>query len=170
MKSSIPEPDYDDPKELYAFFGLAFYNAALLEQGILNLAVAMEARGNDGVTVGDVDKLYESHDRDTFGRIIHKAKELFNFSTEIETDLIKALEYRNYLAHKFFVEHDTDLLTHEGRVKMIDELIKIMEHVKPLDEKMDGIWMNAWEPYGITPEWIENQLNAYAEHRRSKNA
>jgi hypothetical protein len=130
----------------------------------------MEARGKYGVTVGDVDKLYESHDRHTFGCVIHKAKQLFRFSSEIETDLIKALDFRNYLAHKFFIEHDTDLLTHEGKVKMIDELLDIIKFIKPLDKKMDAIWMNAWEPYGITSEWIEEQLKAYANYRKNKNA
>ena len=31
---SAPEPDYDDPKEVYAFFGLAMYNANLIEASL----------------------------------------------------------------------------------------------------------------------------------------
>lgn len=33
---NIPEPVYDDPKELYAYSGLAFYNAQVLNQGVVN--------------------------------------------------------------------------------------------------------------------------------------
>lgn len=29
----IPNPDYDDPKEIYAFFGLTYCKAAVLEHG-----------------------------------------------------------------------------------------------------------------------------------------
>jgi hypothetical protein len=31
-----PQSDYDDPKELYVLFGLAFYKANVLEHGIAN--------------------------------------------------------------------------------------------------------------------------------------
>ena len=49
-----PAPNYDDPKELYAFFGLAFYKANVLEHGVMNLAVALLAQGNLGITVAEV--------------------------------------------------------------------------------------------------------------------
>jgi len=160
MTVGIPEPNYEDPKELYAFFGLAYYNAALREHGVLNLAVAMLAKQDLGLTVGDVDKLYESFDKATFGRIIKQAKELFPFPNNVEADLEKALNYRNYLAHKFFVVHDTDFLTPTGRNGMIDELIDIIRFLKPLDARMDVIWKSAWEAFGITQEWIDQQFDA----------
>jgi hypothetical protein len=77
MNSSIasPQPEYDDPKELYAFFGLAFYKANVLEHGVMNLAVALMAEGNLGITVDDVNRLYESFETKTFGQVIRVAKE-----------------------------------------------------------------------------------------------
>lgn len=170
MNTTIPEPNYDDPKELYAFFGLAYYNAALLEHGVLNLAVAMLAKQDLGITVGDVNKLYESFDKATFGRIINRAKKLFTFPDDVEADLKKALDYRNYLAHKFFVVHDTDLLTPKGRNGMIDELNDIIRFLKPLDARMDVIWKSAWETFGITQEWIDQQFDALVKHRKKVSA
>ena len=158
---NIPEPNYDDPKELYAFFGLAYYNAALLEHDVLNLAVAMLAKQDEQVTVGEVEKLYESFDKETFGRIIKRSKELFSFPDDIENDLGQALDYRNYLAHKFFIVHDTDLLTSKGRNEMIDELIDIIRFLKPLDARMDQILKSAWETFGITQEWIDRHSSRH---------
>lgn len=169
MSNPIPEPDYEDEKELWAFFGLAYYKTQVLEQGVVNLAVAMQARGVEGVTVGDVDSLYDAFDRKTFGRIIKAARTLFEFPEEVEKDLEKALEYRNYLAHRFFLSHDADLLTPEGRRKIIGELIDILKFLNPLDEIIDEIWTRAWEPLGMTKEWIAEQFKAIDEHRKRAN-
>lgn len=166
----IPEPDYDDPKEIYAFFGLTYYRAAVLEHGVLNLAVAMLAKHTPGITVGDVNKLYESFDKKTLGQVINAAKVKFAIPSDLEADLALALEQRNYLAHRFFVVHDIDLMDPSGRRKMLDELIEILRHLKSVDARMDTLWMTAWESFGITKEWIEQQMQEYVAHRQANDA
>ncbi len=153
----IPKPDYDDPKEVYAFFGLAYYKAAVLEHGVLNIAVAMLAKRVPGVTAGDVEGLYQSFDKSTFGQVINAAKDKFDIPSGLEADLALALEKRNYLAHRFFVVHDVDFMVPAGRRAMIDELIEILQHLQSVDMRMDDIWMSAWESLGITKEWIEQK-------------
>ena len=167
MVPEIPQPDYDDPKEVYAFFGLAYYQAAVLEHGVLNLAVAMLARNIPGITVGDVDTLYESFDKHTFGQVINVAKSKFDIAPDLEADLSVALQYRNYLAHRFFMVHDIDIRLPSGRRKMIDELIEILAHLISIDVRMDEIWMNAWRSFGLTKEMIESHLQEYVAHRKS---
>lgn len=166
----IPEPSYDDPKEIYAFFGLTYYKAAVLEHGVLNLAVALLAKKTPGITVGDVDNLYASFDKRTFGHVISVAKTKFDFPSDLETDLALALEQRNYLAHRFFVVHDIDLMVPSGRRKMIDELIDILRHLRSVDARMDALWMTAWESFGITKEWIEKAMQEYVADRRENDA
>ena len=166
----IPEPNYDDPKEIYAFFGLTYYQAAVLEHGVLNLAVAMLAKNISGITADDVDKLYESFDEKTFGHVINAAKAKFAVSSDLETDLAIALKQRNYLAHRFFVVHDIDLMVPSGRREMIDELIEILEHLRSVDTRMDALWMTAWESFGVTKEWIEQQMQEYVAHRQANDA
>lgn len=169
-KLTPPAPDYDDPKELYAFFGLAFYKANVLEHGVLNLAVALLAQGNLGITVGEIDRLYESFDDKTFGHIIKVAKQRYAFPDAFVTDLELALKYRNRLAHHFFREHDIDHMSSVGRKKMIDELVEIWTHLAKVDQVMDGYWMAAWESHGITKEWVEKQMVAYAQAMRAHDA
>lgn len=165
-----PVPDYDDPKDLYAFFGLAFYKANVLEHGVLNLAVALLAQGNLGVTVGDVSNLYESFDSKTFGYILRVAKQRYSFSDEFTAALDKALAYRNHLAHGFFKEHDLDHMSRSGRKKMIDELIEIWTHLAKVDKVMDQYWMSAWEEHGVTQDWIDKQIQADVKAARSNDA
>ena len=165
-----PQPEYDDPKELYAFFGLAFYKANVLEHGVMNLAVALMAEGNLGITVDDVNHLYESFETKTFGQVVRVAKERYKFSDEFSRDLDKALEYRNHLAHGFFREHDIDHMGASGRRKMIDELVTIWTHIAKVDKVMDEYWMSAWAKYGISKDWIEKQMKDYVAAVRPNDA
>lgn len=166
----IPQPDNDDPKEVYAFFGLTYYQAAVLEHGVLNLAVAMLAKNAPGITVGDVDKLYDSFDKKTFGPIIKAAtKSKCKIPDDLEADLSVALDQRNYLAHRFFIVHDIDFMIPAGRRKMIDELIEILKHLQSVDKRMDKLWMTAWESFGITKENIEQMMQEYVAHRRGND-
>ncbi len=151
----IPEPDYDDPKEVYAFFGLAYYQAAVLEHGVLNLAVAMLAKNVPGIAADDVEKLFESFDNQTFGQVINAAKSKFDIGSELEADLSDALKQRNYLAHRFFIVHAENFKVSSGRRIMIEELTKILKHLMSVDTRMDEIWMKAWESFGLTKELIE---------------
>lgn len=166
----IPEPDYDDPKELYAFFGLAFYKAQVLEQGVVNLAVALNAQGKERVTAGDVLDLYEKYERKTFGNVLRAARQLFTFPPSIEDDLEKALNYRNYLAHAFFAEHSEDALHEEGRRRMIDELRTILEFIARVDAEFDSVWMSAWHPLGITKDCFERKFKEIEQIRDRKQA
>lgn len=167
---AIPAPDYEDPKEIYAFFGLTYYKAAVLEHGVLNLAVAMLAKNVPGITIADVDALYESFDKHTFGQVIKAAKARFSLPNDLEADLTAAVEKRNYLAHRFWMVHDVDLLVPARRREMIDELIGILKLFKSVDSRMDELWMSAWVPFGITKEWIEHQMDEYVSHRRTHDA
>jgi len=166
----IPEPDYDDPKELYAFFGLAFYKAQVLEQGVVNLAVALNAQGKERVTTGDVLDLYEKYERKTFGNVLRAAQQLISFPPSLEDDLEKALNYRNHLAHAFFVEHSEDALHEDGRRRMIDELRTILEFINRVDEEFDAVWMSAWHALGITEEWFERKFKEIEQIRNRKQA
>ena len=163
-------PDYDDPKELWAYFGIAFYRANVLEQGVLNMAVGLLAKNAPGITRDQMNSLYDSLNSKTFGQVLGVARKYFEFSDELASDLASALEYRNYLAHGFFVRHDIDLLSESGKRKMIDELVKIASYIKQVDRQMDPIWMSAWEHLGVTREWIAEQMNRYVQERQQEAA
>ena len=69
-RPSIPDPDYDDPKELYAFYGLSAYSAQLLEQGIINLLVGLKILGIQTPTHGDVTNLFDESNTKTMGNLL----------------------------------------------------------------------------------------------------
>jgi len=156
----IPEPDYDDPKELYAFFGLASYNVQLLEQGITNLLVGLRITRRETPTWDEVSKLYDTADRKTLGQMLSSVRQLSPFDPKLENRIDEALKKRNYLMHCFFVEHAEDLLSEPGKRKMIDELRKTIVSLKRVDSEVDDLWLSIWRKYGFTKERIQMELDA----------
>ncbi|NOX67066.1 MAG: hypothetical protein GXO85_15040 [Chlorobi bacterium] len=158
IRPVVPEPEYDDPKEIYAFFGLAAYSVQLLEQGILNLLVGVRISAIEGPTWGNVRDLYNEGDRKTLGQLFKALQKLVKFDTSIEEHLADALQKRNYLIHHFFVEHAKDLLSESGKRKMIDELCCIIGLFKMVDPQVDQLWHAIWGKYGFTKKRIEREL------------
>jgi hypothetical protein len=155
MQAVIPSPDYEDPKELYAFFGLAFYAAQVLEQGVVNLAVALKAAGDPNITAQFLLDLYDDVGAKTFGRVLRIARTHMTIPATIDVDLTVALDKRNHLAHHFFVVHDHDILTDEGRRKCIDLLIDDLRFFHRVDAQFDPIWQTAWAKFGVTHEALD---------------
>ena len=164
IRPQIPEPEYDnDPKELYAFYGLAAYSAQLLEQGITNLLVGLRILNLSSPTHGDVTNYFDHASKKTMGALLNAVRKVTPFDPDIDDELQKALIRRNYLIHTFFVEHDKDLLSESGRRQMIDELIEIIKEFKEVDPKVDELWLSIWKKYGWTEERIEQELMAMKE-------
>ncbi|HED54470.1 MAG TPA: hypothetical protein ENJ00_09775 [Phycisphaerales bacterium] len=150
MNNSIPEIDYDDPKELWAFFGLASYYAQVLEQGLVNLVVAIRVMDSNAMKAGTIEDLFNKESWNTFGQLLKNAKRLVDISDELSVELEEALGKRNYLAHRFFVGHDVDIRSEHGRRGMIEELRSILILLKSVDIKLDLLWQTAFEKLGIT--------------------
>jgi hypothetical protein len=158
MQSTIPSPDYEDPKEIYAFFGLTFYAAQVLEQGVVNLAVALMAAGDSNLTSQIVLDLYDDVGTKTFGRVLQIARDHMTIPGTIDADLSVAMKKRNHLAHHFFVEHDHDILTNAGRRNCIDLLIDDLKFFKRVDTDFDPIWQGAWARFGVTQDVLNRIL------------
>lgn len=131
----------------------------------MNLAVALNAKGKGNITVGDVLGLYEDCRGKMFGKVLRAEKQLTAFPASLEADLNKALDYRNYLAHSFFVEHSEDEIREEGRRGMIDELRTILEFLVRVDAEFDPVWMSAWHVLGVTQEWFERKFREIEQFR-----
>lgn len=159
-RPEIPQPDYNDPKEVFAFFGLAAYCAQLLEQGITNLLVGSQIIEKKKTNWIHIRNLYEKADRQTLGKLLRSVRELSSFDASLDDELIEALKNRNYLMHHFFVEHSTSILSAPGKRNMIDELQNIISVFKSVDQKVDELWLSIWKEYGFTKERIEQELQA----------
>lgn len=154
----IPNPDYDDPKELYAFFGLAAYCAGLLELSLLNLVAAVRMCDDGVVPVRDSDEIFDQLDTQTLGRLLADARKVVRISRSTLETLETARQKRNYLVHHFFRLHAETALSPAGRRRMIDELYDLAQLFRRADELADPLWRRAWRSLGVTDEQMQAEL------------
>lgn len=154
----IPEPEGSDAKEVFAFFGLCFYSAQVLEQGLINLAVALKAKGLTQLNEEDFDSLFKAMGSKTLGQIIANVRPYINISAELEKKIVTILNDRNYMAHTFFVNHDINFMSDHGRIKMIDELRQMTMRIRDVDRELELITHELWKRLGLTEEIFQNEL------------
>ena len=162
---SAPEPDYDDPKEVYAFFGLAMYNANLIEASLINLAVVLHLEKVNAITQEIFDAKFITMESKTLGQLLKATRTLISVPENTEELLNLTLSKRNHLAHNFFREHAETILHPKGRRQIIDELHSMIELFINVDELITPIYLSLWDKYGVTESFIEQTLNqAYADN------
>lgn len=160
----IPTPDFDDPKEVYAFFGLAMYNANLLEASLVNLAVALNLDKSKVITQELFEAVFGEMEAKTLGQLLKATQKLAAIPPELEPVLKCALVKRNFLAHGFFRANAEEIINEAGRRTMIKELSSMIELFRQADELLTPVYMALWEKYGVTEKFIQEELErAYAE-------
>lgn len=160
----------DDPKsaqirEVYARYGLAMYQAQVLEHGVVNAVIiarvlpTMSNYADRRAWEESFDRAYDSELAKTFGNML-RALEPLGLSDEIMVRLRGAKRERDRLAHRFFREHDENFLSQGGRTTMIAECEAAIESFSTVDADLEGHMRPLRERYGITEEWIEKQVAA----------
>lgn len=148
----MPDPDLEDPKEVYAHFGLAVYRAQGMAEGLINLAVALRLTGMTGITRGVVEKLCETFGGRTLGQLLREVSQFLVLPDRLQPLLKDALARRNGLVHGFFRRHDTAFMTDRGRLFMFQELKEAGEKCFETDNAVGPIYFAVAKQFGISRE------------------
>lgn len=93
----VPEPDYEDPKEVYAFYGLAMYTSQLLEHSMLNLGSGPFMTKAPAISHQVFDAAFSDMDTKTSGKLLKAVRRLMSVPPQTDCLLVEALRKRNYL-------------------------------------------------------------------------
>ena len=146
-------------KEVYAYFGLCMYYAQVFETGLINILTALETARSRMPIRATFDRLYQEHERLTFGNLINALSRHHFLSTNVMEEALKLKVERDHLAHRFFRDHDLDFMTVGGCHLMIEELEKRRERFMLLDERVSALQAGAFEKLGFTLETFEASYN-----------
>ncbi|MEN3950942.1 hypothetical protein [Iodidimonas sp. SYSU 1G8] len=130
---------YDDGehvKEVFAYFGLAYYEAGVLEAGLaialMQISFLSHVRDQylaDGGKSFDrtqyeaeFDRFMESQHAQTLGNLIKRVSAMPELSDYIKERLRDAKRRRDFLSHHYFRERAVEFSNRTGRDKMIAEL------------------------------------------------
>jgi len=156
----IPTIESGDEKEVYAFYGLAAFNAQCAEKALVNFAMGYKLLDSSALNQEEWLELYDGLSSRTFGRLLNQVKKQVELPNELRIHLEETLEKRNWLAHNFFYDFAVHLADFDGRVVMIDELQKLILLFQIADRSIEKLSSAVWEQFGVTDDWIQTEMNA----------
>lgn len=166
--TAIPTPDFDDPKEIYAFFGLAAYNASLLEASFINWTVALRLGGMTSATRQDFDSIFEHSEARTLGQLLDVTRKLAAVPKNLDRLLAKSLAERNRLIHRFYREHAQNLTHPEGHKVIISELRSMIDLFQRTDSLVTPLYLALWAHFGVDEAIIQEELTESLREVESK--
>lgn len=151
-------------KEVYARFGLAVYYAQVLEHGLANallildlipnrrhLAISREQWG------ADVDAFMDQNFAATMGRLVRELRRVTDVPPDVEAQLKKALEDRNWLVHSYFRDRSDEFMSYRGRERMLQEIDEFRNRLVAADRRLEEITAPVRQRAGITDELLERE-------------
>jgi hypothetical protein len=159
----------DRAKDVYAFYGLAMYQAQIVEAELRNLLVAYARVFND-LSPEDVDTYEERFASDTLGRMLSRVKTLATVNDQASNLLRRALQERNRLAHRYFFERIEYLYGFAGQVEVVKELGHLAQLFRHADELFEPLVITLLKKLGAAEEWLSDQLNDMVASAEKKYA
>jgi hypothetical protein len=154
-------------RETFARFGLAFYQAQCVERQIGILLASTHNPVFLRTSPDDRDRFYSTEFAKTLGRLVSTLAERAVLAPAFEARLRRAVELRNWLAHHYFWERAGDLLSWEGRERMIAELQEAVDFLGTLDEELTAISMEWLKSQGVTIEAILAEMAKYGSDQNA---
>lgn len=143
MRDARSERDADQRRDTFAWFGLASYRAQCVEK---QLAILLASTYNPEFLRTRPDQRERFFDTEfvkTMGQLVAALRSQVTVASDLENRLSRAAKLRNWLAHDYFWDRATDILTADGRDKMIAELHAAADDLGTLDEELTSI-AEAW--------------------------
>ena len=147
-------------REVYAHFGLAVYQAQVLEHGLVNAMVILRIPERNRVTRIDIDDFMGQEFQKTLGNLIHDLKKYTTLPSELEDLLSSALKTRNWLCHHYFRERAEDFMTSSGKSGMIIELDDSCHLLIKADRALNALTRPLAAQFGITEAAIDAEVEA----------
>lgn len=168
--SSVPIPDGVEEKEVYAFAGLAFYWAQVMEREVMNFIAVNQLLKERPRTREAWEAVVDEPAGHTLGRLLRRAKALGTLPYEVAVLLDQALTERNRLIHHFFFDHGEDFLTISGREKMFVELRAAIVLCKCANDALEPESLKVSSKFGLTQDAIDREMRAMFERTADDSA
>ncbi len=148
--------DYDSQqrRETFALYGLAMYHAQCFEKSLVILFSVAYNKEYFRSSFDKREEYFNQYFQKTAGQLVSRIKAIVLVPDDLEITLIQAVKKRNWLAHDYFWEKSIDLLTTEGRDKLITELTDISDYFSQIDERLTLIYQKIFNKVGLTEEVV----------------
>ena len=171
------DPESEQVREVYAYYGLAMYWAQCVEQSIFQHLVLFDYFPKAIASYSTAEKWatefdeYESRELgQTMGKLVRRLREAGQPTQSIERALAEVLQQRNWLAHGYFSDRSIEFTLPEGRSGMIAELESLREMFMAAAKELDAITLPLATKYGMTEEMLSKaQAEMMEEYAKSRS-
>ena len=133
---------------VFAYFGSAAQHAQLFEQGLTRFLVMYNRIASDSVSVDDIGQKL------TMGKLLKRVGQHVTIDdNSVEEGFSAALQERNYLIHRFFLERDSQFKSTEGRLGLLSELVGIERNLDRCRVMINAMRIAMCETLGIEDDW-----------------
>ena len=150
--------DAKQRREVFARFGVAMYYAQCLEHQLGLMLASMCNRKFLEVPPEDRDAFYDRELTKTLGQMARALKNTIGIPPMLEDRLKKAVEIRNWLAHRYFCERAREILSLREPEHMISELQEQADFLQALDIEFTEIMEKWMERLGVSKEDICEEM------------
>ena len=155
--------DAQQRREVFARYGLAMYYAQCLEYQ-LGLMLASMCNHEFLDTPHEArDTLFDQELSKTLGQIAQNLKKVMPISPTLKDRLARAVEVRNWLAHRYFRERAKEILSVRGRDVMISELQERADFLQALDREFTGLMEKWLSRMGVSSEDIRAEMERFRD-------
>jgi hypothetical protein len=116
---TIPEPTME---RVFSLYGRAALGVHAFEVGILAIRVLLHATEQKKRMIRGRPPKEISLDAATCGDLLNQIQSKWSLPPGFQEHLTEYVRMRNHLVHQFYRKHNLDLLSDEGRWKMLAEL------------------------------------------------
>jgi hypothetical protein len=177
-----PEEIHEQVKEVFAYFGRAFYAASCVETG---LAIAlmqvdfMTKVREQFQRAGTFDRMRYETDFDTFmnnqhaqtlGNLIRRVEMFSCLDDQLVGRLREAKKRRDFLSHHYFRERAQEFAVMNGRNGMIAELEQEHEFFEVLDRDVQAALSGVREQLGMKDEMMQAHFEEIKKDVEKKDA
>lgn len=145
-------------KDVFAHFGLAAYHAQCFEMELKNIFILLLRANNRTWPISLLEQCETVLDKQTLGTLLRDIRNVVAFDDGCVAAVESALATRNRLMHGYYERHAADLLSDEGRGRMIRELEEYQQSFVTADAIARSVSGALGKALGITNEMLESEL------------
>lgn len=170
-----PYDESEHCKEVYAHFGLAYYQSGVIESGIANALLYGEflmgwkeqidregrAKFDRKRYETEFDAYLKNQFAQSLGNLITRLDRVYGIPEELKLIIAEGKKMRDHLAHHYFRERATDFVTRDGRDRMIAELSAMTDAFHDMDGRIQELTQPIKRKLGIREEALNRFMDEF---------
>lgn len=150
------DPEAALSREVYAYFGLAYYLSECVHRGLVNVYAVLPFTPKTA-TRPRIEERTMTAERWTLGELVTHTKPLL--PVELHSRMDWTVQKRNFLAHGFWYERIHLMSSETGKNELLAELQQAENQFRQLNEDIDATVFAHWRQLGITDAHLEEAIN-----------